>query len=57
MPTCTIPQPRMMMPRALMMEKMRSDRLLTMVSGSLPPAAKAGTVSAAQTARTRTVEK
>ena len=34
-PTCTMPQPRMMMPMALMIEKMKSDRLLTMLSGSL----------------------
>jgi hypothetical protein len=30
-----MPQPRMMMPMALMIEKMKSDRLLTMLSGSL----------------------
>ena len=38
MPTCTMPQPRIMMPMALMTEKMKSDRLLTMVSGSPPVA-------------------
>ena len=34
MPTCTTPQPRMMTPMARMQEKIKSDRLLTMLSGS-----------------------
>ena len=54
-PTCTMPQPRTIMPMALMQENTKSERLLTMVRGS--SAAKAGQVRAAQRARARAVEK
>ena len=37
-PSCTTPQPKMIIPIALMQEKMKSDRLFTMVSGSLSAA-------------------
>ena len=45
-PSCTTPQPRMIMPIALMQLKMKSDRLFTMVSGSVS-AAKADVVKIA----------
>ena len=37
-PTCTMPQPRIIIPTALMQEKIKSEKLLTTVSGSLPVA-------------------
>lgn len=55
-PTWTMPQPRTITPTALMILKMKSERLFTMVSGSLP-AARAGQVRAAQRVRARTAPK
>lgn len=55
-PTCTTPQPRIITPMALMQEKMKSERLLTMASGSVP-AARAGTLNAPHRARVKTAEK
>ena len=46
-PTCTMPQPRMITPSALMMLKIKSERLFTISSGS-PPAAIAGVVQQRQ---------
>ena len=48
-PTCTMPQPRMITPSALMMLKIKSERLLTISSGS-PPAAIAGVTQQRQRA-------
>mgnify|MGYP007081848645 CR=1 FL=1 len=48
-PTCTIPQPRMITPSALMMLKIKSERLFTISSGS-PPAAIAGVTQQRQRA-------
>ncbi len=55
-PTWTMPQPSTITPTALMMEKIKSERLFTMDSGS-PLAAKAGQVRAAQRVRVRTAVK
>ena len=55
-PSWTIPQPKMMTPMALIQEKIKSLRLLTIVRGSVS-AARAGQARAAHRASMRTVEK
>ena len=51
-PTWTMPQPRIIMPMALIAEKMKSDRLLTTVIGSVPVAKAVVVRNAAQSVRT-----
>ena len=55
-PSWTMPQPSTITPMALMQEKMKSLRLLTMVRGSVS-AARAGQVRAAHRVSMRTAEK
>ena len=58
-PNWTMPQPRTITPMALIQEKMKSERLFTMESGSLPlpDAARAGQDKTAHRAKDKTAEK